>query len=132
MSINYHVTIEKFAERHFIKSFRKKYKGAWDTAEEALLQEFRAFDILFERNIAETITDSEDIKICKTEFKIPGTQESRHGSGNRCIVALNKKTNTVCVLLVYHKNDLGGAGNETAVWKQMVRENYPEYRGVVR
>lgn len=130
MSTNYHVIIEKFAERHFIKSFRKKYRGAWDTAEEALLQEFRAFDILFERNIAETITDSEDVKICKTEFKIPGTQESRHSSGNRCIVALNKKTSTVHVLLVYHKNDLA-AGNETAQWKQLIRDNYPEYRGVV-
>ena len=62
----------------------------------------------------------------KTEFKISGTQESRHGSGNRCIVAKHKDTNKVCVLLVYHKNDLGG-GNETANWKNVIKENYPEY-----
>ncbi|MDP2631618.1 MAG: hypothetical protein Q8P30_02510, partial [Candidatus Uhrbacteria bacterium] len=64
--------------------------------------------------------------ICKTEFKISGTQESRHGSGNRCIVAKHKNTNKVCVLFVYHKNDLGG-GNETANWKNVIKENYQEY-----
>ena len=27
----YQVVIESFAERHFVRTFAKKYKGAWDT-----------------------------------------------------------------------------------------------------
>jgi hypothetical protein len=126
-SIDYEIVIEQFAERHFIKYFEKKYKGAWDATEEALKQEFRIFDVLFEKSIAETITDRGDVKICKTEFKISGSRESRHSSGNRCIVAVHRDTCTVHVLLVYHKSDLGN-GNETARWKQIIKDNYPEYR----
>jgi len=92
-----------------------------------LRQEFEQIDLLFLKNIAETIIDTKDIKICKTEFKISGTPQSRHGSGNRCIVAVHKDTCKVCVLLVYGKSDLCGH-NETMEWKMLVRENYPEYR----
>lgn len=129
-STKYEVTFEPFTDRHFIKSFFKKYKGAWDFTFKFLYQEFEQIDLLFLKNTAETIIDSKEIKICKTEFKIAGTQESRHGSGNRCIVAVHKNTNKVCVLLVYNKNDPGG-GNETANWKRVVRENYPEYSSVL-
>ncbi len=126
-SIKYEVIFESFTERHFIKTFSKKYKGAWDFTLKTLTEEFEKIDILFLKSIAEYITDKEaDIAICKTEFKISGTQESRHGSGNRCIIALHKNTNKVCVLLVYNKNDLGSI-NETAGWKNLVKENYPEY-----
>lgn len=126
MSISYSVIIKEFAERHFIKNFRKKYKGAWDLTFKAIKLEFENFDVLFQKNIAERIVNSSMIKICKTEFKIAGTQESKHGSGNRCIVAIHKDTNIVNVLLVYHKNDLGD-GNETARWKQIIKDNYPDY-----
>jgi len=129
-STEYKVIIEPFAERHFIKSFVKKYKGAWDFTFNFLVKEFEQIDLLFIKNIAETIVDSKEIKICKTEFKIAGTNQSRHGSGNRCIVAVCKDTYSVNVLLVYHKNDLGN-GNETAKWKQVIKENYPEYSGLL-
>ena len=128
MSTNYEVVIEPFAERHYIRVFAKKHRHHWDITLTALIREFRSFDVILERSIAEEITDrNKDIVICKTEFKISGTQESRHGSGNRCIVAKHKKLNKICVLLVYHKNDLGH-GNETQNWKNIIKENYPEYR----
>jgi len=127
MSTNYAVYIEPFADRHYIRTFAKKYKKAWDFTLSALIREFQSFDVILEKTIAEEITNrNADVVICKTEFKISGTQESRHGSGNRCIVAKHKNTNKVCVLLVYHKNDLGG-GNETANWKNVIKKNYPEY-----
>lgn len=127
MSTNYAVIVEKYAERHFISKFKKKYKGAWDVTWSAIHEEFKRIDTLIgETNIAETITDQGGIKICKTEFRVHGTQESRHASGNRCIVAVYKNTRVVKVLVVYNKNDLGG-GNETASWKNLVKENYPEY-----
>ncbi len=129
-STNYDVIFESFAERHFIKTFAKKYKGAWDITLRVITEEFRQIDLLFLKNTAETIKDSKDIKICKTEFKIAGTQVSRHGSGNRCIIAIHKNTNKVFVLLVYHKNNLG-SDNETSAWKNMIRENYQEYSSIL-
>lgn len=122
----YEVLFEPFTERHFIKTFARKYKGAWDITFAALIQEFKFFDVLFLKKTAETIIDSTEIQICKTEFKISGTNQSRHGSGNRCLAAIHKNVQKVRVLLVYHKNDLGGS-NETASWKALVKENYPEY-----
>ena len=126
-SINYAVTFEPFTERHFIRSFAKKYKGAWDFTFRLLRQEFEQIDLLFLKNIAEIIVNTKDIKICKTEFKISGTNQSRHGSGNRCIVAIHENTNTISVLLVYGKTDLSGH-NETLEWKRLIAENYPEYK----
>mgnify|MGYP001574167556 FL=1 len=127
---DYEVIFEPFTERHFIKSFAKKYKGAWDNTLKGLLVEFSFFDALFLKNTAETIIDSLTVKICKTEFKIAGTKQSRHSSGNRCIVAIYKNTCVVHVLIVYHKNDIG-SGNETASWKNIIRENYPEYKEIL-
>ena len=101
--MNYEVIFEPFTERHFIKSFAKKHKGAWDKTLKGLIVEFSFFDLLFLKSIAETIVDLNDIEICKTEFKIAGTEVSRHASGNRCIVAVHKNTRIVNVLLIYNK-----------------------------
>ncbi len=131
MSTNYAVIIEKYAERHFISNFKKKYRGAWDVTWSAIHEEFKRINTLIgETNIVETITDQGGVRICKTEFRVHGTQKSRHASGNRCIVAVHKDTCVVNVLIVYHKNDLGG-NNETASWKNLVKENYPEYSDIL-
>ncbi len=127
MSTSYTVTIADFATRHYIKDFSKNYKGAWDITWRALLRELQSIDELFSRSIAETITDSNEIKICKIEFRVAGTKKSRHGSGNRCIVAIHKQTQTVVVLLIYHKNHLSGSGSETAKWKGIIKQEYKEY-----
>ena len=130
-STKYEVVFESFTERHFIRAFAKKYKNAWDFTLRTITEEFEKIDILFLKSIAEHITDKNaDVVICKTEFKISSTQESRHGSGNRCIVAIHKNVNKVCVLLIYNKNDLGGE-NETANWKKAIKENYPEYSKIL-
>ncbi len=117
--MKYEVVFEPFTERHFIRTFAKKYKGAWTITLQTITEEFEQVDLLFLKNTAETIVDSADIKICKTEFKIAGTQVSRHASGHRCIIAVHKNTAVVRVLLAYHKNDLRGV-NETASWKALV------------
>ncbi|VAW31935.1 hypothetical protein MNBD_CPR01-17 [hydrothermal vent metagenome] len=132
MFTNHTVLVEPFAERHYIKGFKKKYKNAWKITWRAVQKEFQNFDVLFERNIAETIINSNLIKVCKTEFRIAGTKHSRHGSGNRCIVALhNGDIPKVVILLVYHKNNLVGSGNETAKWKNLIKKNYPAYKSIL-
>ena len=129
MSIKYSVIVERFAERHFIKNFKKKYKKTWDITWQAIKEELKRVNSLFETSIAEIITDTGDIKIVKTEFRVVGTKQSRKGSGNRCIIAIHKDINMVYVLLVYHKNDLGD-GNETRKYKQIIKENYNQYKNL--
>ncbi len=126
MSTKYIVTFAAFAERHFVKKFQRKYKRAWDITREALVRQYQSIDVLFDRSIAEVIVHTETVKICKTEFTVAGTNQSRKASGNRCILAIHTDTSQISVLLVYHKNDLGG-GSETANWKRLIKENYPEY-----
>lgn len=128
---NYAVVVEKFAERHYISKFSKKYKNAWEITWNAIAAEFKRIESLIgESSIVEIIADVGDIKICKTEFRIAGPGKSRHASGNRCIIAVRKSTVVVHVLLVYAKGDMGGT-NETASWKTLIRDNYPEYREIL-
>ena len=130
--MKYEVLFEPFTERHFIRSFAKKYKSSWDRTRKGLVLEFTLVDRLFTTNIVETICVSKDndLKICKTEFKIVGTEMSRHSSGNRCIIAVRKSAAVVHVLLVYSKGDIGGS-NETAGWKAVIKDNYPEYKNLL-
>ncbi|MEA3344151.1 MAG: hypothetical protein U9Q16_00500 [Patescibacteria group bacterium] len=132
MSIDHYVVLVKpFVKRHYVKNFKKKYKGFWDITWSALEREFQNFDVLFERSIANIVVVAQDIKICKVEFRVAGTKYSRHGSGNRCIVALHSKTAQIVVLLIYHKSYLTGSGSETAKWKNIIKRNYSEYKNIL-
>lgn len=127
MKANYSVTIEDFAERHYIKNLKKKYKGAWEVTLRSIIAELERIDMLLETDRAETITSVDEIRIIKTSFRVAQTKESAKTSGNRCIVVANQKLGTVSVLLVYTKTDLPNS-NETAEWKKLVVGNYPEMR----
>ncbi len=131
MQSNYSVQIEDFADRHFIKSFQKKHKDKWSFTLKAIIAELNHIDNLLRTDKAETIIDADDLKVIKTKFKIAGTQESAKASGNRCIVIWCSSKQLVSVLLVYAKTDLGDC-NETAKWQSMIKENYPEYRGLFK
>ncbi|MCC6323515.1 hypothetical protein IT400_01850 [Candidatus Nomurabacteria bacterium] len=126
MQSNYTVQIEDFAQRHFIKSFEKKYKIHWDITLRAIVAELERIDTLLLTDRAEIVYDGGDIKIIKTKFKVVKSKESAKTSGNRCIVAWHKDNRFVFILLVYGKTDLGG-GKETTEWKNIVKENYPQY-----
>lgn len=123
MQGNFSVTIEDFAERHFIKSFQKKYQGQWDITRLAIIAELERVDNLLRTDRAETISDVDGLQIIKTKFRVVGTKESAKSSGNRCIVVVNKEKRSVSVFLVYTKTDLSGK-NETAEWKAIIKEQY--------
>lgn len=128
MFTSYTVVVEKYAERHYISKFKKKHRSAWDITWSAMEEQFKRIESLIGfNNIVEIITDTGDIKLCKTEFRIAGPGKSRHASGNRCIIAVRKSTAVVHVLLVYSKGDIGGS-NETATWKRIIKDTYPEYK----
>lgn len=130
MQGNYSVRIEDFAESHFIKKFKKKYKKHWDFTLIAIIAELERLDTFLLTDKAETIIDINDLKIVKTKFKVAGTNESAKTSGNRCIVSWYPKKQCVSVLLVYGKTDLNGT-NETAEWKRVIKDNYPEYKNIL-
>lgn len=126
MSINYCVTVEKFAENHYIKKFRKKYKDSWDVTLNGIKQQLKRFDEFLKTSILEEIVCSEDLAVFKMEFRVAGTSCSRKKSGNRCILSLNKQTGEIKLLLVYHKTYIDDK-NETVCWKKMIRDNYNDY-----
>ncbi len=126
MYSNYSVQIEKFAERHFIKSFEKKYKSHWDITMRAIIAGLERIDLLLTTSRAETVCDAGVVKIVKTEFRVDQSKESAKTSGNRCIVVWNQEKRFVSILLVYGKTDIS-SHNETAWWQSLIKQNYPEY-----
>lgn len=130
MEVNYSVTIEEFAERHYIKSFQKKYKTLWETTLCSIVAGLARIDMLLQTDKADLITDTDGIKIIKTDFRVFGTKESPKTSGNRCIITVDEKVKKVTVLLVYTKTNVKGT-NETTWWKKVVRDAYPRYAWVL-
>ncbi len=124
---NNSVLIEQFADSHFVKTFAKKHKQHWDVTLDAIVAGLERIDTLLETDKATMICDVDGVQIIKTEFRVVGTKESAKTSGNRCIVAWHVEKQQVSVLLVYGKTDITSRG-ETAAWKKLVKDNYPEYK----
>jgi len=130
MCIKYAVTTEKFAEKHYLKNFRKRYKKPFYIPWDAFVFMLQKIDLMLDRDGNSEISDpNKEVVICKTEFKI-AQNESAKSSGNRCIIAQNKDKKEVRILLVYCKNDIKGS-NETEWWKNTIRQNYPAYRNLL-
>jgi len=129
----YAVFVEEFANRHYIKSFVKKYKGKpWEITLSAIKSILARYD-----NIAPNhrpIDSKLDI-ICpcgqymmvKLDFAVAGTQMSPKSSGNRVVAAVDSEKKIIKILLVYSKNDIGPP-NETAKWKNIVAHYYEEFK----
>ena len=130
MSIRYSVFFEKFAERYYIKRFKKKYSAhVWDIVQESLEVILRNPKVSIEKGVIETIVDKDTVLVVKvSSIRIPGKKESGRKSGYRCIALLEKENEVSRVLLFYHKNDLPGHGQETARWKKVIRQNYEAYK----
>lgn len=131
MEGNYVVRIEDFARKHFIKSFEKKYNAQWDITLRSIELQLERIDNFIKTDKATTIVNGDDIKIIKTEFRVVNSKESAKSSGNRCIVAWHQKEGFVSILLVYSKTDLSSKNNETAEWKNLIKENYKEYSKIL-
>lgn len=134
MSIDeYSIFIEEFTNRHFIKSFVKKYKGKqWDITLFAIKAILSRYDNLAPNNIStdsklDIICQYQNYTIIKLDFKIAGSNISAKTSGNRVIAAVDRQNKIIKILLVYSKNDIGPP-QETSKWKKMVSQNYAEFR----
>lgn len=129
MSIKYKIIIEPFAESYYLKKFKKKYKKSFEVSWRGFEFMLQKFDLMLEKSYTNKICDLNDIVIFKTGFTIK-PNESVKTSGNRCIIAQDILNKEIRVLLVYHKNDMSKSCGETQWFKQVIKENYPEFKNL--
>lgn len=122
---------EPFAERHFMKSFAKKYKSSWVKTRDYIEFMCGRIDNVLESQRADLIAKSSDgcYRLVKLDFAIFGIKVSPKKSGNRCILCVDNKLGLVRVLLVYAKTDLPSR-NETQEWKKLVKGEYGDVAGM--
>lgn len=121
----YNVVVEPFSERHFIKSFAKKYRTQWTKTLDNIIFMCEHIENVLKTKRADLISVNGDYRLVKLDFAIFGLRISPKKSGNRCILLVDDKMRTVRVLLVYAKTDLSSK-SETQEWKKMVREEYKD------
>lgn len=122
---NYSVEFDAHCERYYIKSFEKKYKGAWLKTEDDIVEVCRRIDSMLEYKRADLIASIDQHKLVKLDFAVEGTRVSPKKSGNRCILFINEELRSVKILLVYSKNDISEP-NETAKWKTDIKRNFSD------
>ena len=128
-SERYQVSIEKYAETHFIKSFSKRYRTARDKTLIAIEGMLQRIDMFLLTTKAEKIHCADHLHLLKCEFAIAWLSQSPHTSGNRYIALLDERNKTCSILLLYAKTDVKWA-NETQ-WRQSeIKSNYPELKKI--
>ena len=119
MSTRYTVKINEYAQRHFIKSFAKKYLNKWDLTLKAIMLQLENVEEFYDTNYFEKIHVYEKYFIAKVEFSVAGSKESKKTSGCRYIIRVDVKDLLVEILLVYSKNDVD-MKNETTWWQKQI------------
>ena len=136
MSTNdYAVFIEEFAQRHYIKSFIKKYKDKkWEITLFAIKSILARYDNITPKHISndsklDIICPCGEYMIVKLDFAVAGTQMSPKSFGNRVVAAVDTKNKLIKILLVYSKNDISPP-SETTKWKNIISQKYEEFKGL--
>ena len=93
----YNVVFEGFAERHFMKSFAKKYKSKWMKTRDYIEFMCGRIDNVLESQRADLIASSLDgcYRLVKLDFAIFGIKMSPKRSGNRCILCVDDRLGLV-------------------------------------
>lgn len=121
----YNVITTEYAERHFIKTFVRKYGNVWDKTMNAINEMLSRIDMFIRTSKAERIHISENCYIAKCEFKIVWSNESPKTSWNRIIVYVDESEKEIQILLIYTKTAVQWA-NETAWRQKQIKENHKE------
>ena len=94
------VRFTSFAEKHYLKDFKKKYKGKqWDFTKKSIIQDLRRLKM--ENNLTQLTEQIDELKyndneyLAKYDFKVAQTNESTKSSGNRCVLHIDNKRNTI-------------------------------------
>ena len=127
MSTNprYTVLVSDYAQRHYIKSYKKKYKSVWAKTFEAIEDILSRIEIFSRTAKVNKIHIAESCYIAKCEFTIAWSNISTHASGNRIIVFVDEEKLEVHILLTYAKTDFW-SHNETQWWQTQIKENHKD------
>lgn len=123
------VSFTDYSKRHFLKDFKKKYKGKqWDYTEKSILQDLAR--LRMQNNTTQSSMQIDELKyddhcyLAKYDFKIALTNESTKSSGNRCILFIDDINNTIQILMIYNKTDLPKNKDETKYIMDEIASNY--------
>jgi len=112
------VTFTNFSERHYLKDFKKNYKGKqWDFTEQSIKQDLMR--LRMENNTTQFSSQIDELKyndgeyLAKYDFKIALTNESPKTSGNRCVLYIDNSRNIINILMIYGKTNLPKNKDET-------------------
>lgn len=127
-----HVEFESYAERHFLKSFEKKYgQRQWSITLESIKQDIsrigmESSDIQRTQQVDE-LWHNDQYWIFKYDFRVAQTKESTKTSGNRCICFLDLKSKSAKILLIFGKSDLPKNMGEQAYIEKTLKDQFPSY-----
>jgi len=125
VQLNYNVVFEDYTNKHYVKTFAKKYKSAWDRTQKDIEAVCRHIDSMLAYKRADLIKECGQYKLVKLDFAVEGTRISPKASGNRCILCIDETIRQVRILLVYSKNDVV-SNAETVWWKNKVFRQYKD------
>jgi len=131
------VTLDEFAERHFLKRFRKDYKGKqWEITEESIFEDLSRMKMtnsdLQQTQQVDELWHKDNNWVFKYDFRVAQTKESTKGSGNRCIVFLDNTGNKISILIIYGKGDLPKNIGEQAYIEQTLSKEFANVMTMVR
>lgn len=121
----YEVVWSGYSYRHYKKKFFKDYPGRWGPTEASINQELERLPRPVLPQTAYVIKQDDEGFVAKIDFAVSGTNQSRHGSGNRAIVHGDYESGVISVMLVYHKSQADKSG-ETVWWKSVIAAQFPE------
>jgi hypothetical protein len=122
---NYSVSFSEYSQRHYVKTFEKKYHGSWARTRIDIINICKRIDNMLLYKRADLIASEKEFKLVKLDFSVEGTRVSPKASGNRCVLFVNEMSRSACVLIVYSKNEIAPP-NETAKWKAEVKAAFPD------
>lgn len=111
------------AEQHFLKKFRKKYKGKiWEVTERSIVSDLSRIsnNLQNSQQVDELWSDGKRW-LFKYDFTIAKSGKSPKKSGNRCVCLLDTEKREIKILAIYSKDDLPKNMSETA-WIESIVE----------
>jgi len=125
------VKFHDYAERHFLKRFKKDYKGKqWDITQESIEQDLSRIKMeksdLQQTQQVDELWHKDNYWIFKYDFRVAQTKESTKSSGNRCIVFLDNVNYANQILIIFGKNDLPKNIGEQAYIEQTLNSVFPD------
>ncbi|MCF7846135.1 MAG: hypothetical protein K9L85_02765 [Candidatus Peribacteraceae bacterium] len=126
----FRVVFSDFAERHFCKSFLKKYKRQWIETEKTIRVTLEHAHQFEQTSLIDNLKFSQNdgVGIFKLDFRVAGTNESPKTSGNRVIFFVCNNTSKIEILLVYGKDHCQKNKSETQWILEQIKQNFSEYK----